>query len=91
MLAALGISMLGAQVLFIEALRHAEASYVVLFFYTTLVFAALYDMALFGDRPDLWSRLGIAIILAGVMLLAWRERRRLVLQSPGHPQRGKPT
>jgi drug/metabolite transporter (DMT)-like permease len=91
MLAALGISMLGAQVLFIEALRHAEASYVVPFFYTTLVFAALYDMALFGDQPDLWSQLGIAIILAGVMLLAWRERRRLVLQSPGHPQRGKPT
>jgi drug/metabolite transporter (DMT)-like permease len=70
MLAALGISMLGAQVLFIQALRAADASYVVPFFYTTLVFAALYDMALFGDWPDLWSQLGIAIILAGAMLLA---------------------
>jgi drug/metabolite transporter (DMT)-like permease len=55
------------------------------------VFAALYDMALFGDRPDLWSRLGIAIILAGVMLLAWRERRRRVLQFPSHPLTGKRT
>jgi drug/metabolite transporter (DMT)-like permease len=81
MLAALGISMLGAQVLFIQALRAADASYVVPFFYTTLVFAALYDMALFGDWPDLWSQLGIAIILAGAMLLAWRERRLRALRS----------
>jgi drug/metabolite transporter (DMT)-like permease len=75
MLAALGISMLAAQVLFIQAMRVADASYVVPFFYITLVFAALYDMALFGDWPNLWSQLGIAIILAGAMLLAWRERR----------------
>jgi drug/metabolite transporter (DMT)-like permease len=91
MLAALGISMLGAQVLFIQALRHADASYVVPFFYTTLVFAALYDTALFGDRPDIWSRLGIAIILAGVMLLAWRERRLRALRSANHLQSGERT
>jgi drug/metabolite transporter (DMT)-like permease len=91
MLAALGISMLGAQVLFIQALRHADASYAVPFFYTTLVFAALYDMALFGDRPDLSSRLGIAIILAGVMLLAWRERRLRALRSANHLQSGERT
>jgi len=75
MLATLGFSMLGAQALFIQALRAADASYVVPFFYTTLVFAALYDLALFGDRPDRLSLLGIAIIVAGAMLLAWRERR----------------
>jgi drug/metabolite transporter (DMT)-like permease len=75
MLATLGFSMLAAQALFIQALRAADASYVVPFFYTTLVFAAVYDMALFGDWPDLFSQLGIAIILAGAMLLAWRERR----------------
>jgi drug/metabolite transporter (DMT)-like permease len=81
MLAALGMSMLGAQALFIQALRAADASYVVPFFYTTLVFAALYDMALFGDWPDPWSQLGIAVIVAGAMLLAWRERRLRALQS----------
>jgi drug/metabolite transporter (DMT)-like permease len=75
MLALLGVSMLGAQALFIQALRAADASYVVPFFYTTLVFAALYDLALFGDWPDPFSQLGIAIIVAGAMLLAWRERR----------------
>jgi drug/metabolite transporter (DMT)-like permease len=81
MLAILGISMLGAQALFIQALRIADASYVVPFFYTTLAFAAVYDMALFGDWPDPFSQLGIAIILAGAMLLAWRERRLRALRS----------
>ena len=87
MLATLGISMLGAQALFIQALRVADASYVVPFFYTTLVFAAIYDMALFGDWPDLWSQLGIAIILAGAMLLAWRERRLREARSAALPIR----
>jgi drug/metabolite transporter (DMT)-like permease len=85
MLALLGVSMLGAQALFIQALRVADASYVVPFFYTTLVFAALYDLALFGDRPDAFSQLGIAIIVAGAMLLAWRERR---LRAPTGTARG---
>jgi drug/metabolite transporter (DMT)-like permease len=85
MLAILGISMLGAQALFIQALRIADASYVVPFFYTTLVFAALYDMALFGDWPDPFSQLGIAIILAGAMLLAWRERRLREARSAALP------
>ena len=75
MLATLGVSMLGAQALFLQALRVADASYVVPFFYTTLVFAAVYDVALFGEWPDRWSQIGIAIILAGAMLLALRERR----------------
>jgi drug/metabolite transporter (DMT)-like permease len=74
MMAGLG-SMLGAQILFIQAMRAADASYVMPFFYATLVFAALYDVALFGEWPDLWSQIGIAIIVSGAMLLAWRERR----------------
>lgn len=74
MMAGLG-SMLGAQVLFIQAMRTADASYVMPFFYATLVFAALYDLALFGEWPDMWSQLGVVIIVAGAMLLVWRERR----------------
>jgi drug/metabolite transporter (DMT)-like permease len=74
MMAGLG-SMLGAQILSIQAMRAADASYVMPFFYATLVFAALYDVALFGEWPDLWSQLGIAIIVAGAIVLAWRERR----------------
>jgi len=79
MLALLGFSMAGAQALFIQAMKGAEASFVMPFFYATLVFAALYDFALFGEWPDLASRIGAATIVAGGVLLAWREglaRRR---------------
>lgn len=75
MMAGLG-SMLAAQILFIQAMRAADASYVMPFFYATLVFAALYDFALFGEWPDLWSQLGVLIIVVGAVLLAWREHQR---------------
>jgi drug/metabolite transporter (DMT)-like permease len=79
MIAGLG-TMLGAQILFIQAMRAADASYAMPFFYATLVFAALYDLALFGEWPDLWSQVGVVIIVAGAMLLIWRERQRRPLR-----------
>ena len=45
------------------------------FFYATLVFAALYDFAIFGVRPDIVSIIGTVIILCGAGLLMWREAR----------------
>ena len=75
LMALLGTAMLAAQTLFIAAMRRGEASYVMPFFYATLVFAALYDLALFGERPDLAGGLGAAVVVAGAVLLAWREGR----------------
>ena len=75
LMALLGTAMLAAQALFIAAMRRGEASYVMPFFYATLVFAALYDLALFGERPDLAAALGAAVVVAGAVLLAWREGR----------------
>ncbi len=71
----LGTAMLAAQALFIAAMRRGDTSYVMPFFYATLVFASLYDLALFGERPDLAGAAGAAIIVAGALLLAWREGR----------------
>jgi drug/metabolite transporter (DMT)-like permease len=70
MLALLGLVMACAQGLFIQAMKAAEASHVVSVSYTTLVFAAIYDLAVFGDWPDAASLTGMLIILAGVTLLA---------------------
>jgi drug/metabolite transporter (DMT)-like permease len=75
LLALLGSAMLTAQMLFIAAMRRGEASYVMPFFYATLVFASLYDVALFGERPDLAGALGAGVIVAGAVLLALAERR----------------
>jgi len=72
-LAAIGIIMLSAQALYVPALRSGEASFVVPFTYSTLLFAGLYDLALFGVVPVPLSILGAALILAAGIFLAWRE------------------
>lgn len=74
-LAGIGLVMVSAQVLFIQAMRSADASYAVPFFYTVLVFAAGYDALAFGVVPDTTSFAGAGVILTGAVLLAWREGR----------------
>lgn len=74
-LAGIGFMMAAAQACFIQAMRRADSSFVVPFSYATLVFAAAYDMTIFGTRPDATSLLGAGIIIAGAAVLAWREGR----------------
>lgn len=73
LLALLGVTMALAQTLFIQAMKNADASYVIPFSYSTLIFAALYDFMLFDQLPVSTSLLGAAIIVGGAVLLAWRE------------------
>ncbi len=78
-LAAVGILMAIAQICFINGMSRADASFVAPFSYGTLVFATLYDFAVFGAVPDWVTWLGAAIILSGALMLALREahlRRR---------------
>lgn len=75
-LAALGFMMASAQACYIQALRRADASFVVPFSYATLIFAALYDFGVFGVAPGWVSALGASIIVVGGAILAWREGRQ---------------
>jgi len=77
-LALLGIMMASAQTCFVNAMARAEASFVTPFSYLTLIFAALYDWAIFRVVPDWVSFLGAGIIVSGAALLAWREARARV-------------
>jgi drug/metabolite transporter (DMT)-like permease len=72
-LVTLGLMMAGAQTCFINAIARADASFVTPFSYLTLIFAGLYDWAIFAQIPDWISVLGAAIIVSGAALLAWRE------------------
>ena len=74
-LAGVGLSMAVAQACFVNAVARAEASFIVPFTYATLVFASLYDGIIFGVVPDVVSSVGAGIIVAGGVLLAWREAR----------------
>ena len=71
----IGLLMVCGQALFIQAMRSAEASFVLPFSYSTLVFATVYDFWAFGAQPDVISITGATVILGGAALLAWREMR----------------
>jgi len=75
-LAGVGVLMAGAQTCYINGVARADASFVAPFNYATLVFAALYDFAVFGVRPTAVSVLGAVVILSGALMLALREARR---------------
>ncbi|WP_108484735.1 DMT family transporter [Oceaniglobus ichthyenteri] len=75
-LVAIGLLMACAQTFFINAMARAEASFVAPFSYGTLLFATLYDFALFDVVPDGISTLGAMVIVSGGVVLAARDRRR---------------
>lgn len=75
LLAAIGLCMATAQAFFVNGMARADASFVAPFSYGTLIFAALYDAALFGVVPDLVTWIGAGIIIAGAVGLALREAR----------------
>ena len=74
-LAGIGLCMAVAQTCFVNAMARADASFVAPFSYATLIFAAIYDAAFYGVRPDGVTYLGAAIILTGALWLALREAR----------------
>lgn len=75
-LAGIGVVMVSAQTMFLQAMKRADASFVMPFFYATLLFAAVYDAAVFGVVPTALSALGAVLIIGGAVVLAWRERVR---------------
>ena len=75
-MAGIGAMMLGAQALFLTALRRGDVSFVSPLFYGTMIFAAAYDLALYGVVPTSLSLIGITVILIGAVLLGVSEHRR---------------
>ena len=69
-LLALGVIMVTAQALFIQAMRSSDASYVLPFFYLSLVFATIYDFWIFKSQPDWISYLGAFTIVSGAIILS---------------------
>ncbi len=69
----IGVLMACAQACFVNGMARADASFVAPISYATLIFAALYDFAVFDVIPDWISLVGSATILAGGLILVWRE------------------
>ncbi len=72
-----GFSMAAAQVFFLSSMKQGDASFVVPFMYSTLIFAGILDFVVFGDAPDAWGAIGALIIVIGAIFLAWRESTKV--------------
>jgi drug/metabolite transporter (DMT)-like permease len=75
MLAALGVIATLGHVLITRAYVHAEASLLAPLAFTEIVVATLLGYAFFGDLPDRWTVLGVAILIASAVYISVRERR----------------
>jgi len=65
--------------LLIGAFLAAPASLVAPFTYLQMIWATLWGYAVFGQLPDGFSALGMAIIVASGIGLVWHERRQRVI------------
>ncbi len=71
--------------LFILAFQRAPASALTPFTYMQIVWATLLGWIFFGNFPDGFTLMGIAIIGGSGLLLAWHERRKALAALPEEP------
>ena len=64
-----------AQILMTEAYRHAEASTVAPFEYTSMILGIIIGYLAFGDVPTIHMLVGGAIVVAAGIFIIWRERQ----------------
>ena len=71
-----GIGLLGtiSQIALGNAFRRADASVVLPFDFTKLIWAALIGYVMFGEIPDAWTWAGGTVIFASTLFIAYRER-----------------
>ncbi len=86
LLAAVGLLMGLGHLAMIQAFRLAPSAVVAPFHYSQIVWAVLFGLTLFGDRPDAWVVAGSAVIIASGLYILWRETvRRREVGLPGPP------
>lgn len=76
LLLALGASALVSHLLLTEAYHHANPSTLAPFTYGQLIFAGLIGYFAFGNIPDLFGFIGIAIICTSGILVMWHHQSR---------------
>jgi len=74
LLVALGLLATVGHFILIRAFECAPASLLAPFVYTQLLWTILVGFLVFGDLPDRWSLVGMAIIVASGLYLASRQR-----------------
>jgi len=69
-----GVSGTFAQLLMAQSFRVAEATVVLPFDFTKIVWGALIGYLAFGEVVDMWTWIGAGVIFSGVTYITYRER-----------------
>ena len=77
LMAAMGLLAASGHFLIIRSLEYASASLLAPFGYTEIIMATAVGFVVFGDFPDGWTWVGIAVIAASGIYISLRERKRL--------------
>jgi S-adenosylmethionine uptake transporter len=59
----------------VATMRVGDVAVVSSFRYTVMIWAIALGWIIFGDIPDLWTNLGMIVILSAGLFTMWRERR----------------
>ena len=73
-LIAVAVCFLLGQIFFLNSMKRADASFVMPFFYSTLIFVVILDYLIFSYIPDWVSFLGCFIIIVGALIISLKER-----------------
>jgi drug/metabolite transporter (DMT)-like permease len=84
-LVAMGFAATIGQVFLTRAFAAADASAVLPFDFSRLVFVAILGYLLFGERPDVWTWIGAAVIATSSAYIAHREAAVGGRLAPPHP------
>jgi drug/metabolite transporter (DMT)-like permease len=81
----LGVAVLGStcNFLIIKAFEWCEASLLAPFGYAEMINAVLAGWYFFGDFPDFWTFVGLAILVACALAVSTHERSRILAEDPG--------
>ena len=70
----LGAFAIAGHYLITRAYDYAEASLLSPFNYTEIIMAVAVGWWFFGDFPDNWTFVGVAILITCAIYISWRER-----------------
>ncbi|MEE2761238.1 MAG: DMT family transporter [Pseudomonadota bacterium] len=80
----IGIAALGTigQLAFAQALKNADASLIMPFDFTKLIWASLFGILIFSEAPSIWTFVGGTLIFGGASYITYREGLAKKRESP---------
>jgi drug/metabolite transporter (DMT)-like permease len=78
-----GILAAFGMILFVSAYKYGESNFVAPFEYSSMIWAVMYGLFVFGDFPDKYTWIGASVVATAGILMVWRDRQldRTLVQS----------